>query len=773
MDVSLSSTDPMNPFLSEQGFVDVFTTAGAPVRTLANGSYHSTVPDYPDQPWGVALAPANFGNWSNMLLVGNVFDGTINVFNPTTGDFLEQLQTETGSPIVLPGLQALTFGNGGGATSAGGANDLFFTSAPSGAGSGLFGSLTVGTAAVVQELGSLNVVPRAIQGFQPNTSTKFLLATLFDPHSPPSDFQALIDWGDGTALTPGTITEQAGGVLAISGTHTYTATTSFPPPFRVIIRDGIGPSVVVGNPANPYTAPIRTIPLTLQAEAGVPLPLGTLVARFFDENPLATAQQFQALIDWGDGTATTTGTIVQNGSLYDILGGHTYVQAGLFTVTVTVNNADGTPITILSSVNVLPGNPIQISPIPSPLTVTQGQRFVGAVATFKDSDGGKLASAFTVQINWGDGTSSAGSVVGVGSLATFHFEVLGSHQFARAGTFEITVLVHDKDGDVASNAAFTQTNLVTDPDSNLIDAWGMAVSSSGSFWVADNATGEVTLYDAAGTPQMPPITIPIPPSSTAATATPTGIVFNSTSAFALGPNGSDGAATFIVATEEGALAAWNSSLATAELVANNSGVGAVYTGLATGSVGGKNYLYAADFHNGVIDVFNTKFNQVTLAGTFTDPLLPPPLAGVPGYAPFNVQNIGGELYVTYALQDAVQRGDQPGVGNGFVDVFSTSGKFLKRLASGGALNSPWGLALAPPTFAAFSNALLVGNFGDGQIAAYNPTNGQFLGELADLSGTPLTMRPSTTSFSRPAPTIRRMGFWAFSLSIRPTPRRPP
>ena len=375
----------------------------------------------------------------------------------------------------------------------------------------------------------------------------------------------------------------------------------------------------------------------------------------------------------------------------------------------------------------------------------------------------------------------------MGSLATFHFEVLGSHQFARAGTFEITVLVHDKDGDVASNAAFTQTNLVTDPDSNLIDALGMAVSNSGSFWVADNATGEVTLYDAAGTPQMPPITIPIPPSSTAATATPTGIVFNSTSAFALGPNGSDGPATFIVATEDGGLPAWNSSLATAELVANNSGVGAVYTGLATGSVGGKNYLYAADFHNGVIDVFNTKFNQVTLAGTFTDPLLPPPLAGVPGYAPFNVQNIGGELYVTYALQDAVQRGDQPGVGNGFVDVFSTSGKFLKRLASGGALNSPWGLALAPPTFAAFSNALLVGNFGDGQIAAYNPTNGQFLGELADLSGTPLTMdglrslafgngqanAALNDLFSRPAPTIRRMGFWAFSLSIRPTPRRPP
>src|SRR5262249_34043892 len=147
--------------------------------------------------------------------------------------------------------------------------------------------------------------------------------------------------------------------------------------------------------------------------------------------------------------------------------------------------------------------------------------------------------------------------------------------------------------------------------------------------------------------------------------------------------------------------------------------GAIYDGLAIGDAGGAHFLYAADFHNGKIDVIDGQFNQVALGtngfGTFTDPNLPA------GFAPFNVQNLGGKLFVTYAKQNAAATGDVAGPGNGFVDVFDTSGNLLQRLVSGGALNSPWGLALAPANFGDFSNDLLVGNFGDGTINAYNPT----------------------------------------------------
>src|SRR5438094_5824332 len=150
-------------------------------------------------------------------------------------------------------------------------------------------------------------------------------------------------------------------------------------------------------------------------------------------------------------------------------------------------------------------------------------------------------------------------------------------------------------------------------------------------------------------------------------------------------------------------------------------------GLALGRADGSNYLYAADFHNGKVDVFDAEFNPVTLAGAFIDPGIPP------GFAPFNIQSIGTNLFVTYAKQDANKEDDVPGPGSGFVDIFDTSGNLVKRFASNGALDSPWGLALGPTGFGQFGGELLIGNFGDGTINAFDPVSGVFLGPWTDLN----------------------------------------
>lgn len=160
---------------------------------------------------------------------------------------------------------------------------------------------------------------------------------------------------------------------------------------------------------------------------------------------------------------------------------------------------------------------------------------------------------------------------------------------------------------------------------------------------------------------------------------------------------------------------------------------AVYKGLAIGNNGTENQLYATNFRAGFIDVFNSIFSPVTIPGVFNDPGLPA------GFAPFNIRNLGGKLYVTYAKQDLLKHDPVAGAGNGFVDVFDTSGAFLQRLVSGGQLNSPWGLALAPGNFGAFSNDLLVGNVGDGSINAFDPVTGAFVGQMLDGSGNPLAI----------------------------------
>jgi len=274
--------------------------------------------------------------------------------------------------------------------------------------------------------------------------------------------------------------------------------------------------------------------------------------------------------------------------------------------------------------------------------------------------------------------------------------------------------------------SYAQQNLVSNIpglaahfDPNLVNPWGISFNGGSPFWISDNNSGLSTLYNKQGVPLSLVVNIPSPTGPTG--GTPTGQVANTAGGF--------GGARFIFATEDGLIASWSGGTQAATQV--NNSASAVYKGLAMAADGSNTYLYAANFRAGTIDVFNSSYNQVSLGSSFTDPNLPA------GYAPFNIQSIGGLLYVTYALQDAAKHDDVPGAGHGFVDVFTTDGVMVQRLVSMGALNSPWGLALAPAGFGAFSGDLLVGNFGNGWINAYNPTTGAYAGWLDDPNGNPI------------------------------------
>ncbi len=278
--------------------------------------------------------------------------------------------------------------------------------------------------------------------------------------------------------------------------------------------------------------------------------------------------------------------------------------------------------------------------------------------------------------------------------------------------------------------AYEQHNLVSDmpglaglTDPNLVNPWGIAYGPTTPFWIADNHSGASSIYDGNGVQTRTAVTIPTAAGG-APPASPTGIVFNSTTDFIVGPNQP---AKYIFATEDGTISAWGSGTS-AVLKVDLSTSGAVYKGLALAGSEGKKYLYAANFSTGRVDVFDANFTPVALAGAFTDPNLPAQ------FAPFNIQNVGGKLYVTYALPDAAHHDDVSGPGNGYVNVFDASGQLIKRLVSQGPLNSPWGIALAPAGFGGFSGALLVGNFGDGRINAFKPATGEWLGALEDAKG---------------------------------------
>jgi uncharacterized protein (TIGR03118 family) len=281
---------------------------------------------------------------------------------------------------------------------------------------------------------------------------------------------------------------------------------------------------------------------------------------------------------------------------------------------------------------------------------------------------------------------------------------------------------------------FEQTNLVSDlpgmatfTDPDLVNPWGIAFGATSPFWVSNNGTGTSTLYNTLGQKQS--LVVSIPGEAGGGAGAPTGVVFNGTGSFPLGPAGPSSA--FLFATENGTIAAWHPTLGpTASRMVDNSAAGAIYKGLAISGSGPAARLYAADFHGGKIDVFDASFAPI-FGGGFVDPGLPG------GYAPFNIQNFADQLYVTYALQDGVGEDDVPGPGHGFVDVFDVNGVFMRRLASVGPLDSPWGMTMAPAGFGGFGGSLLVGNFGDGTINAFDPSTGVFLGALRSADGSVL------------------------------------
>jgi uncharacterized protein (TIGR03118 family) len=304
----------------------------------------------------------------------------------------------------------------------------------------------------------------------------------------------------------------------------------------------------------------------------------------------------------------------------------------------------------------------------------------------------------------------------------------------------------------AAVTLYGQTNLVSDipglapvTDANLVNPWGISHAPNGPFWISDNGKGVTTLYQGNGS--KVPLVVTIPPPAGGSTSAPTGQVFNSTNDFMISSGGASGPSRFLFATEDGTISGWNPAVpppppplsTQAFFGVDNSATGAVYKGLALAKNGSDNFLYAANFHNNTIDVFDKDFAPTTLAGSFTDP------HPVAGFAPFNIQLINGNLYVTYAKQKPGTHDDEAGLGNGYIDIFGTNGNFIQRFASGTAaggkltqLNSPWGMTIAPDNFGTFSGDLLVGNFGSGLIDAFDSA-GNFLGQLQGLDGNPLAI----------------------------------
>lgn len=283
----------------------------------------------------------------------------------------------------------------------------------------------------------------------------------------------------------------------------------------------------------------------------------------------------------------------------------------------------------------------------------------------------------------------------------------------------------------AAATSFTVVNLVTDDqsvnaaqitDPNLKNAWGISYSPTSPFWVSSNETGLSVLYRVdpltnATTKQPLEVTIP-------GAGNVTGQVFNP--AAATNFNGD----VFLFVSEDGTISGWRGALGTDAEVLQTASADNSYKGAALSVINGNAYLYAADFAGGHIDVLKGNPGAPDLAATFTDPNIPS------GFRPFNIQNLGGTLYVTYALRDPVSGDDVAGPGNGFVSAFDLQGNFLGRVASDGTLNSPWGLARAPLSFGEFAGDLLVGNFGDGHINVFDTAN-NFIGQLLGAGGIPL------------------------------------
>ncbi len=281
---------------------------------------------------------------------------------------------------------------------------------------------------------------------------------------------------------------------------------------------------------------------------------------------------------------------------------------------------------------------------------------------------------------------------------------------------------------------YQQTNLVSNlaalaphTDPNLINGWGIARTSSSPWWVSDNGTGHATLYDGNGNLQSLVVTVP---------EAPTGAIFNGSGDFELAPGKP---ARFIFVSEDGTISGWNPAVdaTNAKVVVNNPN--AVYKGVAIATVGDERFLYATDFHAGRIDVFDTSFNMVTKGhgegeGDFFR------FEGNPrGLVPFNIQNLGDNLFVTFAKQDADKEDDVAGPGLGLVGAFTPEGKLIRFFEHVPGLNAPWGLTLAPSDFGSLSHHLIVGQFGSGELLAFNIETGDFVGNLLTPGGQPIVI----------------------------------
>jgi uncharacterized protein (TIGR03118 family) len=296
---------------------------------------------------------------------------------------------------------------------------------------------------------------------------------------------------------------------------------------------------------------------------------------------------------------------------------------------------------------------------------------------------------------------------------------------------------------------FQQTNLVSDlsnqgaqvVDPNLLNSWGLAFTPTSPLWVADNNSGVATLYRigvGGTTVSKVPLTVTVPGGRAATNdgSSPTGQVFNGTTGFVVTTAAGSGSALFIFSSESGQITAWSpaadpttAGMSTATL--EHSSPTAVYKGLAIATTDEGTFLYATNFHDGTVDVFNSNFQLVQSAGGFTDPSLPP------GYAPFGIQNIDGLIYVSYALQNAAKHDDVAGAGHGFIDIYTSNGFLEKRLVTRVDLDSPWGMAVAPAGFGPFGGDLLVGNFGNGEIHAFGLFSGVPLGALRTADHQPI------------------------------------
>jgi uncharacterized protein (TIGR03118 family) len=290
----------------------------------------------------------------------------------------------------------------------------------------------------------------------------------------------------------------------------------------------------------------------------------------------------------------------------------------------------------------------------------------------------------------------------------------GATQARAAGAYAVQPLVSD---------STATPSPATDP--SLVNGWGLSAGPTTPWWASDNATSLSTLY--GGTGAKVPLTVSVPGG-------PTGTVFNSSATdFAVSQGASSGAARFLFATQAGTILGWTPSVnGTVALVgADRSSVGAVYKGLATAN----DRLYATDFHNGRVDVFDSSFNLVSTSGGFTDPKIPK------GFAPFGIQALSGDIFVTYAKQDAAAHDDVPVQGQAYVDEFTPDGQLVAHVVNSGKknapLNAPWGLALAPADFGSFGGDLLVGNFGNGRISAYTKRGSTWVykGQLRQADGT--------------------------------------